>query len=154
MFTEALPLLAKNPIDCAVLVDAWAHAWATMQTFEVLGGRLAIINTAGDALALPSNQVPLPVGLVANHDEAKKLQALLPGVRLFWVDAEGSMVWGSSTEPVDVFISQHLATMRSSNPEIVAKEFDGHRYTPTAEMTAWDLFSDLIDVQPGETQPK
>jgi hypothetical protein len=81
--------------------------------------------------------------MVANHDEAKKLKASLPGLRLFWVDADGA----------DIFIAQHLATMRASNPGIVAKEFDGRDYAPSVPRTAWDLLSELIDVQPGETRP-
>jgi len=143
MLTETLPLLAHNPIDRGVLVDARAYAWMTILTFGALNGRLAIIDTAGDAPALPFNQVPIPVGMVANHDEAKKLKAFLPELRLFWVDAEG----------VDVFIAQHLATMRPSNPGIVAKEFDGRGYTPTSEMKAWDLLSELIDVQQTDLGP-
>lgn len=137
MLTETLPKLKSNPIDRAVLVDGRAYIAPTMETYRVLGGKLAAINTSGDVPARPD--------MIANHASMKSLKTALPDMHLFWADSKG----------IDIFITKHLATMHP-DASLLVKEFDGTRYTTPTNMTGQVLMSKSLGVdwsRPGSITP-
>jgi tetratricopeptide (TPR) repeat protein len=125
LLTETLPRLKSNPIDSAVLVDSRAHISAARATYRALNGNLVGINTAGDALSLPT--------MTANHDALRALKRSLPEMRVFWADAKGP----------DVFFAKHLATMRPDS-QLLVKEFNGTGYTRPTKTTGWGLLSESL----------
>ncbi len=125
LLTETLPELESCPIDRAILVDGRAHIEKVWSTYVALGGEVSIINTAGDA--------PSFGYMIANHETAKFLKRLLPGIKVYWVDVKG----------LDIIITRHLASM---NPEaiLLVKEFTGWHYSPSTKLTAWKLMTKAL----------
>lgn len=78
VFTEIVPTLRYNPFDRVVLISPRAYADDTIETYDAMKGKLAIINESGDA---PSG--PFMVSLLST---AKYVQTKCPNMSIFYVD--------------------------------------------------------------------
>lgn len=123
--TEAIPALKQNPIDKLIIIDGRAYKQKTVDTYNSLKGNLTIINTAGDAPALPD--------MIANHSVAKSLKKALPKLTVLWTDPKGG-----------------FAHIKCMNPNAVlwVKEFTGSEYTEKSKMIGRELLNSILSPIP------
>ena len=115
MASLLIPLMeqqGQNPIDAVAIFDGRATRSQVESLVTAVGGRVIIVNTAGD---LP--EFPLAPGdcYIAKYDCAKELKADHPEITVFWTDPEGS----------NVAPNGHLAMMERTAKPAWVKEYTG-----------------------------
>ena len=79
--TEALNRIGRPLFERLFLVDARAYTDATLATSQLLGGRVTIVNTGGDAPAFPD--------MIAHLAGAGSVHAKDPRVQVIYIDPDG-----------------------------------------------------------------
>jgi len=121
--SSTIPYLKINPVDKLIIIDGRAYEQDVIKTFLTLKGNLIIINTGGDAYATAT--------MVANHECAKGLKALLPNLIVIYVDPKG---WNL---PHNI-VKAHISAMNPGT-ELVMKVLLKDGYSPSQKVTGMEL---------------
>jgi tetratricopeptide (TPR) repeat protein len=129
VLTETLPKIRTQPFDSVTCVDCRAYRGPTKDTFNLLHGKLSIINISGD--------IPAGMNMIGNSAVSQALHKELPNLKVYWVN--------STKNPFDVIMTKHLETMKPLI-EVNVKEYRAEGYTKPTRMTAFDLLNRALGV--------